>query len=177
MLGLDIGTKYVKAAYFDAATERTTVIRNENGSDLFSTTVIFGKEEYRPFSRRFGESPEGSDSTIIREDVLAMVLGHVRERSEYVLGFEIKDAVIAVPLTFSSTQRTAIRKSARLAGFQGELVLINEPTAAAYAHASHLQSFTQERPVWENLVATSQGLLEEDTKVATKPTSIGATNF
>lgn len=67
------------------------------------------------------------------ERVATVLLTHLRERTQQVLGYEVRDAVVSVPAHFDNNQRLATRNAAEAAGLN-LLGLINEPTAAALAY-------------------------------------------
>ncbi len=69
------------------------------------------------------------------ETVAKEVIEDVKQRIEKGLGKEFKKAVITVPAYFYDFQKAATKRAAIAAGFD-EVVLINEPTAAAFAHGA-----------------------------------------
>ncbi|MCB0218408.1 MAG: Hsp70 family protein [Chrysiogenetes bacterium] len=66
-------------------------------------------------------------------ELSAVVLDHVKERAEKVLGVPIKEAVITVPAHFNERQRQATRDAGLIAGLKVRKI-ISEPTAAAVAY-------------------------------------------
>jgi molecular chaperone DnaK len=83
---------------------------------------------------------EGSDVLIqLREDsygleeISAMILDHVRNVAQDMLGQEISRAVVTVPAYFNDRQRQAVRDAGNIAQLE-VLRIINEPTAAAMAY-------------------------------------------
>ena len=64
------------------------------------------------------------------EEVSAIILKHIKNKSEETLGKEVKKAVITVPAYFDDTQRNATKIAAQMAGLE-VFRLLNEPTAAA----------------------------------------------
>lgn len=67
-------------------------------------------------------------------DVAALVLGHLADAAAHVLGERPEHAVITVPAWFSNAARADTRRAAEMAELEVAR-LINEPTAAALAHA------------------------------------------
>lgn len=67
------------------------------------------------------------------EEVSALILRELKDAAEDALGEEIGQAVITVPAYFDDAQRQATRDAGEIAGLD-VLRIINEPTAAAFAH-------------------------------------------
>jgi molecular chaperone DnaK len=65
--------------------------------------------------------------------VSALILGKVKQDAEFRLGSDVTHAVVTVPAYFSQIQRAATREACGLAGIK-VLLLLDEPTAAAYAY-------------------------------------------
>jgi molecular chaperone DnaK len=74
------------------------------------------------------------------EEIQAMILDHVRNLAQDVLGKEIAKAVVTVPAYFNDRQRQAVRDAGQVAQLE-VLRIINEPTAAAlaYGHGKDLK--------------------------------------
>lgn len=72
--------------------------------------------------------------TVRPQDVGALVLARLCEAAAQALGGHPKRAVITVPAWFTQTQRAATRAAGEAAGLEVARI-INEPTAAALAHA------------------------------------------
>ena len=70
------------------------------------------------------------------EEISALVLRDLKEAAEDSMGVEISQAVITVPAYFDDAQRQATRDAGEIAGLE-VLRIINEPTAAAFAHGVH----------------------------------------
>ncbi|HUT54691.1 MAG TPA: Hsp70 family protein, partial [bacterium] len=66
------------------------------------------------------------------EEIQAMILDHIRNTAQDMLGREITKAVVTVPAYFNDRQRHAVREAGRVAQME-VLRIINEPTAAALA--------------------------------------------
>ena len=69
------------------------------------------------------------------EEVATEVLRNVKQRLDKHYDKDFKKAVITVPAYFYEFQKAATKRAAKAAGFD-EVVLINEPTAAAFAHGA-----------------------------------------
>jgi len=67
------------------------------------------------------------------EEIQAMILDHIRNTAQDMLGQEITKAVVTVPAYFNDRQRHAIREAGKIAQLE-VLRIINEPTAAALAY-------------------------------------------
>ncbi len=67
------------------------------------------------------------------EEISALVLRELKDAGEEALDEEIGRAVITVPAYFDDAQRQATRDAGEIAGLE-VLRIINEPTAAAFAH-------------------------------------------
>jgi molecular chaperone DnaK (HSP70) len=73
------------------------------------------------------------DREVSLPEVSAMMLRHLREMCEEVLGVKISEAVITVPANFNDVQRSSTKVAGRIAGLN-VLRILNEPTAAALAY-------------------------------------------
>ena len=69
------------------------------------------------------------------EKVAAEVLRGVKQRADKHYNKDFKKVVITVPAYFYEFQKAATKRAAKAAGFD-EVTLINEPTAAAFAHGA-----------------------------------------
>jgi len=67
------------------------------------------------------------------QEISALILRHIKQEAERVVGEPITEAVITVPAQFTNVERQATRDAGELAGFVVRR-LINEPTAAALAY-------------------------------------------
>ncbi|MCP4294975.1 MAG: Hsp70 family protein, partial [Proteobacteria bacterium] len=67
------------------------------------------------------------------EQMSAMILNRIREKTEKILDCKIKKVVLTVPAYFDDAQRNATRDAAEIAGLE-VVRIINEPTAAAIAY-------------------------------------------
>jgi molecular chaperone DnaK len=67
------------------------------------------------------------------QEVSAVLLRHLKQEAERVLGAPVTEAIITVPAYFTNVQRQATRDAGELAGLTVRR-LINEPTAAALAY-------------------------------------------
>lgn len=67
--------------------------------------------------------------------VSSRILKYLKGAAEKKLGIEnIVDAIITVPAHFNDKQRGSTKLAAQIAGFTGQLRLVNEPTAAAMSY-------------------------------------------
>jgi molecular chaperone DnaK len=106
------------------------------GRDIQSPII---DEIQEHFKYNIGEG-DGSDVMVqIRkedyalEEIQAMILDHIRNTAQDMLGREITKGVVTVPAYFNDRQRQAIREAGRIAQME-VLRIINEPTAAALAY-------------------------------------------
>ncbi|KAJ3145299.1 ATPase with role in protein import into the ER [Geranomyces variabilis] len=76
---------------------------------------------------------DGHVALFAPEDILASVLGKIKETAAAHLGKTVERAVITVPAYFNDDQRQATKDAAGLAGLHCERI-VNEPTAAAMAY-------------------------------------------
>jgi len=72
-------------------------------------------------------------------EISARVLGKLKKAAEDYLGEPVTRAVITVPAYFNDAQRQATKDAGRIAGLTVERI-VNEPTAAALAHAQRHSS-------------------------------------
>ncbi len=113
------------------------------GRDITSNVV---DEIEKHFKYRIEEGD--SDDVAVRlrkepyalEEIQAMILDHIRNTAQDMLGEEITQAVVTVPAYFNDRQRQAVRDAGKIADLE-VLRIINEPTAAAlaYGHRRGLQ--------------------------------------
>ncbi|KAF7244969.1 hypothetical protein EG68_08694 [Paragonimus skrjabini miyazakii] len=85
----------------------------------------------------------GKMKVLCAEEILSLLIAHLKTSAENYINKEIKQAVITVPANFDITQREATRDAAKLAGLD-IVYLLNEPTAAVLAYALEL-SITEDR--------------------------------
>jgi len=106
------------------------------GRDIHSQVI---EEVSRNFKYKIVEGAEGDlmihlrDDDYALEEIQAMVLDHIRNTAQDMLGREIAKAVVTVPAYFNDRQRHAVREAGRIARLE-VLRIINEPTAAALAY-------------------------------------------
>lgn len=154
VIGIDLGTTFSSVAYVDAS-GHVICLPNRAGQTL-TPSVVYLKPDGQwevgtaaraaltcdpervatGFKRRLGPKEEPyrlRDRTITGEELSAIVLERLIEDARHALG-DIAGAVITVPAYFGDVQRTATLNAARRAGIP-VLELLNEPTAAALAHA------------------------------------------
>ena len=89
----------------------------ENSSDRPKFQVTYQKEEREFYT----------------EEILAMTLQKLKKSASNFIGKEVKDAIVAVPNSFNSSQRRFIKDAGTIAGLN-VLRIMNESTAAAIAY-------------------------------------------
>ena len=75
-------------------------------------------------------------TNILPEEVSAEVLRKLKAVAEKKLGHEVNDAVITVPAYFYESQKAATKAAADLAGFNGRVLIIPEPTSSLVANGA-----------------------------------------
>ncbi|MEM6733305.1 MAG: Hsp70 family protein, partial [Myxococcota bacterium] len=73
------------------------------------------------------------DRTYAVQELMALLLGELKQAASDYFNEDINRAVITVPAYFNDKQRQAVKDAARIAGLE-LLRIINEPTAAALAY-------------------------------------------
>jgi len=154
-VGIDLGTTYSALAAINPA-GRPEIVPNGDGDRLTASAILFeegGKvivgeaavdaaggypdRVVRWIKSRMG-SPEWAFEVDGREysavELSAMVLRKLKQDAERTFG-PIECAVVTVPAYFDELRRRATIEAGKLAGLE-VLRIINEPTAAAIAHAS-----------------------------------------
>lgn len=76
----------------------------------------------------------GKDRTMPPEEIVTMLLAHLRKMAEQYLGVTVMDAVITVPACYGRNQREALLEACRGARLN-VLDLVKAPTAAAIAYS------------------------------------------
>ena len=89
----------------------------ENSSDRPKLQVTYQKQEREFYA----------------EEILAMTLQKLKKSASNFLGKEVRDAIVAVPNSFNSSQRRFIKDAGTIAGLN-VLRILNESTAAALAY-------------------------------------------
>ncbi|KAJ3172250.1 ATPase with role in protein import into the ER [Geranomyces variabilis] len=89
---------------------------------------------------------DGNDKLVAPEEIAAAVFGQLKEVADEYLGTNATRAVLTVPDHFNDVQRQATKAAAELAGLTCEAIL-NESTAAAFAHGLDKLSPDRERRV------------------------------
>ncbi len=157
IVGIDLGTTNSVAAFMEG--EEPRIIPNDRGSSLTPSVVartaagelLVGEAAKNQAivnaegTVRSAKRMMGGDDTITLSserfsppEIAAKVLGKIKQDCEAYLGCDVHEAVISVPAYFNERQRRATIEGGRLAGFNVRRI-INEPTAAALAHASVVQ--------------------------------------
>jgi molecular chaperone DnaK len=154
IVGIDLGTTNSVMAFMEG--EEPRIIPNDRGSSLTPSMVALTSSEELLVGEaaknqaivnaegtvRSSKRMMGRDEMIyLRErgfspqEIAAKVLGKLKRDCEEYFGSEVHEAVISVPAYFNEKQRRATIEAGRLAGFNVRRI-INEPTAAALAHAA-----------------------------------------
>ncbi len=144
VVGIDIGTRFSRIATYEncqithltAAPIPSIACRGAEGNLIIgmppaaqATAVIqnfrhlIGSDWYVEAGGTFFSAEMFTEQLVARLSLLA----------SNQLGRPVSKAVLTVPVTFNSAQRRILRKAAESAGLD-VLQLINEPTAAAFAH-------------------------------------------
>ena len=153
-VGIDLGTTFSAVAVVDPATGIPKIVPNREGGRITPSIVqfadgrtIFGSEAESAFNagevgcvatfkRYMGKAEPYAyidDMEYNAEQLSALLLRHLKEEAEEVLGDTIKDAVITVPAYFYSPEREATINAAKEAGLVVKKI-IDEPNAAAMAY-------------------------------------------
>jgi len=154
-VGIDLGTTFSAVAMIDGLTGKPVIVNNsfnnattpsvlcfeENGSILFGEDAKNMQAAGDPYTASFFKRSMGKDlfSIEIRgksynaADLSAILLKNLIKEAETKIGEHIESAVITVPAYFSHKEREATLEAASKAGLR-DVVLINEPTAAAFAY-------------------------------------------
>jgi molecular chaperone DnaK len=152
-VGFDLGTTNSAAAVFDG--ERTTVVRNAQGSTLTPSVVRIdaqGRATVGAKARRFAERDSRNTATEFKrlmgtgeqiefpaaglrrtpQQLAAEILRSLRADVRDQFGVEPRRAVVSVPALFELAQSAATTEAAKLAGLE-TVELIQEPIASALA--------------------------------------------
>ena len=153
IIGMDFGTTNSLCAWMDG--DRPALIHNRRGGRITPSVVAAtAKGEILVGESAKNQAlvnPENTVAGIKRqvgsgglvslggrswrpEELAALILSSLRLDAESHLGTDIERAVVTVPANFSDRQRRGIVEAGRLAGLE-VLRVVNEPTAAAVAHA------------------------------------------
>ncbi len=106
------------------------------GRDIHSSVI---EQVQKHFKYRITEGEQHAPLVRLRdlefalEEIQALILDHIRNTAQDMLGREITRAVVTVPAYFNDRQRQAVRDAGRIAQLE-VLRIINEPTAAALAY-------------------------------------------
>jgi molecular chaperone DnaK len=154
IIGIDLGTTNSVMACMEG--EEPRIIPNDRGSSLTPSVValtaggellvgeaaknqaIINAEGTVRSSKRLMGREEPlllRHRSLSPQEIAAHILKKLKQDSEAYLGGEVHEAVISVPAYFNEKQRRATIEAGRLAGFKVRRI-INEPTAAALAHAA-----------------------------------------
>ncbi len=152
--GIDLGTTFSAVAVIDENTGLPKIVNNSENEKTTPSVIQFAdgvikcgieaKEAFSNgeagcaafFKRNMGLhqpyiTADGKNFTA--EELSGILLKHIKEDAENVLGTKIDEAVITVPAYFYSKEREATMEAARLAGLKVRKI-INEPTAAVIAY-------------------------------------------
>ncbi len=148
-VGIDLGTSTSEiAAFRRGRPEFLRDIRDSNNGILPSIvalgtaeTIVVGNQAKRSLDRVAEVKRQmGTDARISLggkefppPKISALILRHLKENAERILGEDILEAVITVPHAFRNPERQATKDAAEMAGLRVTR-LINEPMAAALAY-------------------------------------------
>ena len=153
LVGIDLGTTLSVISHLDSS-GATVTLPNSEGEPLTRSAIYIdgnnvvvgnaAKEAAAHYpdkvatiiKRYMGQPsfPRNVDGRIFRPETLsAIILRKLKEDAERHIG-PISKAVITVPAYFDDTRRKATEDAGRIAGLD-VLDIVNEPTAAALAHA------------------------------------------
>ena len=116
------------------------------------------------------------------QEISALILRHIVDQAQAVLGRPITEAIITVPAYFNALQRRATHDAGELAGLQVRR-LINEPTAAALAYGIERPGVEEKIVVFDlgggtldvTVLELSEGVL--DVIASTGNSSLGGKDF
>jgi len=153
-VGIDLGTTFSAVAVVDQKSGLPKIIPNLEGGKITPSVIqfidgkpIFGSEAESAFNagepdcvttfKRYMGKTESycciEDKEYTAEQLSALLLHHLKNQAEVVLGDTIHEAVITVPAYFYSLEREATINAAKTAGLNVKK-LIDEPNAAAMAY-------------------------------------------
>lgn len=123
-------------------------IHKETGkvvTGLEAKNEVLDDDEYMVFPSIKTIIGEEEEWTIAGEkwtpiDIAAELFKALKNRSEHVTKVEMEDAVVAVPVGFSSKKKNCIRKAASKAGIN-ILMFVSEPTAAYSGRVSEMKRY------------------------------------
>ena len=187
IIGIDLGTRYALTACLRDG--KPEIIPNRWGANRTPSVVAWtpdgylgGEEALRmeirdpsrvwwDLKRKIGSSWRGQCGVRPRtaEEILTPLLVLLREDAEAWLGTFVSSCVLTVPAYFSFSERSAIARSGKSAGFRS-IRIINEPTAAALAFGrqgrflvldfgagtADISVVESERGVWQVLESTGK---------------------
>lgn len=158
-IGIDLGT--TNSAIAIAADGDATIVKNNNSNDITPSAVWIPRNDliYVGYQarKRAEKDPDNTATefkqmmgydgtewsfaaagiTMTPQQLSAEILKTLRYDVARLLGSAPDVAVITVPAAFALNQRNATLQAAELAGLGRDCPLIPEPTAAAFAYASH----------------------------------------
>lgn len=155
-VGIDLGTTTTSLAVYDEIAQKAECLCNKDGTHTLPSVVCFqesgecvigkiAKEEYLIYPDRTMINPKKlrgkqdksfliDGEIVYPEDAEQYILEDVRKAAESELDQEIKEVVLAVPISFGDTERKATVKIAEAAGIH--VKLIDEPVAGIYHYSS-----------------------------------------
>ena len=156
-VGIDLGTTTTSLAVYDEIAQKAECLCNKDGTHTLPSVVCFqesgecvigkiAKEEYLIYPDRTMINPKKlrgkqdksfliDGEIVYPEDAEQYILEDVRKAAESELDQEIKEAVLAVPISFGDTERRATVKIAEAAGIHVK-ALIEEPVAGICHYSS-----------------------------------------
>lgn len=156
-VGIDLGTTTTSLAVYDEIAQKAECLCNKDGTHTLPSVVCFqesgecvigkiAKEEYLIYPDRTMINPKKlrgkqdksfliDGEIVYPEDAEQYILEDVRKAAESELDQEIKEAVLAVPISFGDTERKATVKIAEAAGIHVK-ALLDEPVAGLFYYTS-----------------------------------------
>ena len=157
-VGIDLGTTFSAVAILDEKKGQPVIIPNSQGEKITPSVIQFlpdgeiivgaeAKESYEAgeegctsaFKRGMGRTDAyctfyGKSYTSV--ELSAILLRHLKQEAEKVMGQKIDEAVVTVPAYFYHKERQATMEAAKKAGLKVRQI-INEPTAAAMNYGTN----------------------------------------
>lgn len=153
-IGIDLGTTTTEACVFE--NKEIRVVKSSTNMDYIPSavlvkkngTMVVGQKAYdnhdvenlalkfkRQAGTEFTKHFSASKKTMTVEQLQAEVLKEMKGLIQNTLGKNVSTAVVTVPAQFTSSQKSSVLESAKLAGFS-YVELLQEPVAAAIAFAN-----------------------------------------
>ncbi len=162
VIGIDLGTTYSAASIFREGQPQVISLDGHHTlpsvvSVLKSGKVVVGhraknNQAAAPHNtiievkRKMGldEKVPLGDKTFSPQEISAMILQEIKKQAEEELNEPVTGAVISCPAYFKAPAHNATKEAGVIAGLE-VLAVINEPTAAAYAYGTMMESGDEEK--------------------------------